>query len=191
MRVAGNDHVNSANCWIDLQFLKVVQDIEGPLPEPYHLSVGIMFRPVPGIDVSSNRGDRRNPTESDENVRATNIASVDDMRHPGKPLLSLRPQEPVGVRDDSNSQHCAVSLDPRPNVVSSTFPSADIEAYPIHNALLRRGPASLARRVKMTGGAWSKSASSSSTLMAAAPCSAGKAMKMKRLLDRPSYLPGR
>jgi hypothetical protein len=118
MRVAGNDHVNSANCWIDLQFLKVVQDIEGPLAEPYHLSVGIAFRPVAGIDVSSDRSDRRNPTESGENVRVTNIAGVDDMRHPGEPLLSLRPQAPVGVRDDSNPQHCAVSLDERPNGVS-------------------------------------------------------------------------
>ena len=52
-----------------------------------------------------------NPTESDENVRATNIASVDDMRHPDKPLLSLGPQEPVGIRDDSNLQHYAESLD--------------------------------------------------------------------------------
>ena len=118
MRVARNDYVNSANCWIDLQFLKVVQDVERPLPELYHLSVGIMFRPVAGIDVSSDRSDRRNPTEFGENVRATNIASVDDMRHPGKPLLSLRPQEPVGVRDDSNPQHCAVSLDERPNGLS-------------------------------------------------------------------------
>jgi hypothetical protein len=117
MRVAGNDHVNSANCWIDLQLLKVMQDIEGALAEPYHLSVGITFRQVAGIDVSSDRSDRRDPTESDENVRATNIASVDDMRHPGKPLLSLGPQEPVGIRDDSNLQHYAVSLDARPNGV--------------------------------------------------------------------------
>jgi hypothetical protein len=43
---------------------------------------------------------------------------VDDMRHPGKPLLSLGPQEPVGIRDDSNLQHYAVSLDARPNGVS-------------------------------------------------------------------------
>ncbi len=35
MRVPVNNHVNSANCWIDLQILKVVQDIEGPLPELY------------------------------------------------------------------------------------------------------------------------------------------------------------
>jgi len=51
---------------------------------------------------------RRNPTESDKNIRTTNIARVDDMRHPGKPLLSLGPQEPVGVRDDSNPQHCSI-----------------------------------------------------------------------------------
>jgi hypothetical protein len=189
MRVAGNDHVNPANCWIDLQLLKVVQDIEGPRPEPYHLSVGIMFRPVPGIDVSLNRSDRRNPTESDENVRATNIAGVDDMRHPGKSLLSLRPQEPVGVRDDSNSQHCAVSLDPRPNGVSSTFPSADIEPYPI--TLCAEDQGIIGATVKMRGGAWSESGSSSLTLMVPAPCSSGEAMKMKRLPDRPSYILGR
>lgn len=116
--MAGNHHVNSANCWIDLQLLKVMQDIEGALAEPYQLCVGITFRQVAGIDVSSDRGDRRDPTESDENVRAANVASVDDMRHPGKPLLSLGPQEPVGIRDDSNLQHYAVSLDARPNGVA-------------------------------------------------------------------------
>ena len=118
MRVAGNHHVNSANCWIDLQLLKVMQDIKGALAEPDHLSVGITFRQVAGIDVSSDRSDRCDPTESHENVRATNIASVDNMRHPGKPLLSLRPQEPVGIRDDSNLQHHAAFLDARPNGVS-------------------------------------------------------------------------
>ena len=89
MRVAGNDHVNSANCWINPQFLKVVQDIERSLSELYRLSVRIMFRPVGGIDVPSDRSDRRNPTESD-NIRATNIASVDDMRHPPQALPQPR-----------------------------------------------------------------------------------------------------
>ncbi len=83
-----------------------------------------MFRPVAGIDVSSDRSDRRNPTQQADNVRVTNIASVDDMRRPGKPLLSLRPQEPVGVRYDSNPQHCAVSLDTRPNDVSDCLDHA-------------------------------------------------------------------
>ena len=75
--MAGNHHANSANCWIDPQLLKVMQNIEGALAEPYHLSVGITFRQVAGIDVSSDRSDRRDPTEYDENVRAANIASVE------------------------------------------------------------------------------------------------------------------
>ena len=108
MRVTGNDYVNSANCWINLQFLKVVQDIERSLSELYRLSLRIMFRPVGGIDVPSNRSDRCNPTESDKNILTTDVASVDDMRHPCKRLLSLGPQEPVGVRDDSNPQHCSI-----------------------------------------------------------------------------------
>ena len=105
MRVTGNDHVNSADRWINLQFLKVVQDVERSPSELYRLSVRIMFRPVGSIDV---RSDRRNPTEFDKNILTTNVASVDDMRHPRKPLLSLGPQEPVGVRDDSNPQHCSI-----------------------------------------------------------------------------------
>jgi hypothetical protein len=107
MRVAGNDHVNSASCWIDLQFLKVVQDIEGPLADLYHLSIGILFRPIAGVDVSSDRSDGRNPTQPNENVRPTDIAGVDDMRNPSEPSLSLGPQEAVRVGYNSNPHHCA------------------------------------------------------------------------------------
>ncbi len=114
MRVAGNNDINSASCWIDLQLLKIVQDIEGPIAEPYHQSIGIVLRPAAGIDVSSDRSDMCNPTESDENVRPTDVTSVDNVCHPGKLPLRLGPQEPVSVRDDANPQHCAVvSFDAR------------------------------------------------------------------------------
>jgi hypothetical protein len=105
MRVARNHDVNSTTGWINLQFLQVVQDIEGTLPEPDHLRVGIFFRPVADIDVSSDRSEGRNPAEPDKNVPAADIAGVDDMRHAGKPLRSLGPQQPMGIRNDSNPQH--------------------------------------------------------------------------------------
>jgi hypothetical protein len=61
MRVAANDDVNPARDWIKLQGLDVVQDIDAAPAEGYHLGLWIMFRPVPGIDVPSDRNDRRNP----------------------------------------------------------------------------------------------------------------------------------
>ena len=89
MRVAGNDHVNSAGYGIQLQFMDIVQDVDRAPAEPYHLGVGITFRPVVGIDIPSDRNHRRNPAESGDDVRPTDIAGVDDMRHPGQALLSL------------------------------------------------------------------------------------------------------
>ena len=53
MRVAGNDHVNSAGYRVQPQFMDIVQ------------------------------------AESDDDVRPTDIAGVNDMRHPGQALLSL------------------------------------------------------------------------------------------------------
>jgi hypothetical protein len=44
--------------------------------------------------------------ESSNNFWRTDIAGVDDMRHACEALLNLWAQEPVSVRDDSNSEHC-------------------------------------------------------------------------------------
>ena len=119
MRVAANDDVNPARDWIELQGLDVVQDIDAAPAEGYHLGLWIMFRPVPGIDVPSDRNDRRNPLESGDNVRRTDVADVDNMRHACEALLDLRTQEPVSVRDDSNSDHC-VSIPRYPTVWTRT-----------------------------------------------------------------------
>jgi hypothetical protein len=89
MRVAGNDHVNSAGCGIQLQFMEIVQDVHLAPTERYHFCVGIGFRPIPGIDVPSDRSHRRNPAQSGDDVQPTDVARVDNMRHPSQPLLSL------------------------------------------------------------------------------------------------------
>jgi hypothetical protein len=44
---------------------------------------------VVGVDIPSDCNHRRNPAESDDDVRPTDIAGVDDMRHPDQALLSL------------------------------------------------------------------------------------------------------
>ena len=104
MRVAANDDVDPARDGIELQCFDVVQDVDAATTERYHLGLRIMFRPVAGIDVPSDRNDRRNPLESGDNVRRTAVADVDNMRHACEALLDLRTQEPVSVRDDSNSK---------------------------------------------------------------------------------------
>jgi hypothetical protein len=89
MRVAGNDHVNSAGYGIQLEFIDIVEDVDRTPAEPYHLGVGITFRPVAGIDIPSDRNHRRNLAESGDDVRPTDVAGVDDMCHPRKALLGL------------------------------------------------------------------------------------------------------
>ena len=61
MRVAVNDDVNPTRDRIQLQCLDVVQEIDAASTESYRLGLRIMFRPMAGIDVPSDRNDRRNP----------------------------------------------------------------------------------------------------------------------------------
>ena len=89
MRVAGNDHVNSAGYGIHLQFIDIVEDVDRAPAEPYHLGVGITFCPVSSIDIPSDRNHGCNLAESGDDVGPTDVAGVDDMLHPGQALLSL------------------------------------------------------------------------------------------------------
>ncbi len=66
MRVAANDDVDPARDWIDLKCFDVVQDVDAAPAERYRLGLRIMLRPLAGIDVPSDRNDRRNPVESRE-----------------------------------------------------------------------------------------------------------------------------
>jgi hypothetical protein len=45
MRVAGNDHVNSAGYGIHLQFMDIVQDVDRALAESYHLGPRLAGQP--------------------------------------------------------------------------------------------------------------------------------------------------
>jgi len=85
MRVSRNDYVNSTRTRIELQFLQVVQNVDGASAEPYYLRVGKVLRPVAGIDVPSDRSHRCNPAEPGDNIWASDIAGVDDMRDAGEP----------------------------------------------------------------------------------------------------------
>ena len=105
MRVAGNDYVNSAQYWVQTQFLNIMKHVDRVSAESHHLGVRIFLRPLAGVDVPSDRTDRRNPAQPGYYVWLTNITAVDDMRNAREPLLSLRAQEAVGIRNDSNTDH--------------------------------------------------------------------------------------
>jgi hypothetical protein len=89
MRVAAKDDVDPARGWLEPQCFDVVQDVDAAPTERYHPGFRIMFRPVVGIDVPSDRNGRRNPLESADNVWRTDIAGMDDMRHAGELFLDL------------------------------------------------------------------------------------------------------
>jgi hypothetical protein len=89
MRVTANDDVDPARDWIELQRFDVVQDVDAAPAEGYHPGLRIMFRPVAGIDVPSDRNDRRNAFESGNNFRRTDIAGMNDVRHAREALLNL------------------------------------------------------------------------------------------------------
>jgi hypothetical protein len=107
MRVAGNDHVNTARRQVQSQFPDIVKHEDGASAEPHRLRVRIFFRPVSSVDVPSDRSDRSNPAQPGNDVWLTDIAAVDDMRNAREPLLSLRTQEAVSIRNDSNPEHSA------------------------------------------------------------------------------------
>lgn len=97
MRVARNHRVNSAGCGIQPHVAEVVHDADKAPAEPYHRCVGIAFGPMAGINVPSDRSHRRNPAESRDHVRPTDVARVHDMRHPSQQLFSLGTQEAMSI----------------------------------------------------------------------------------------------
>jgi len=51
MRVAGNDYVNSAQYWVQTQFLNIMKHVDRVSAESHHLGVRIFLRPFAGVDV--------------------------------------------------------------------------------------------------------------------------------------------
>jgi hypothetical protein len=56
----------------------------------YHFGLRMIFHPAPGIEVPSDRNDRRNPLETGDDVRRIGNAGVDDVRRACEALLNLR-----------------------------------------------------------------------------------------------------
>ncbi len=69
--------------------MDVMQDVDRAPTEFYHPGLGITFRPVPRIDIPSDRDHGRNSAQLGNDLRPTDIAGVDDLRYSGEALHSL------------------------------------------------------------------------------------------------------
>src|SRR3954451_7654024 len=101
----GNDDVKSPQGWIEPQLLQIVEDVDGASLESKYRGFWIVVRPCTGVDVAANRSYGGNPAQPGDYVGRTDIAGVDDVVHPYEPLLGLRTQKTVSVRDDPDSEH--------------------------------------------------------------------------------------
>src|ERR1700756_3332532 len=75
--------------------------------KPDRLCLRIELRPPPLVDISLDCDDRRNLAKSADDFRTADVTGMDDVVDAGEMLLGLGAQQPVRIRDDSNSQHDA------------------------------------------------------------------------------------
>src|SRR5258705_12169075 len=102
--MAGDNDVYADGPWIDLQRLEVVEHEDGSAREPHEFGVSVFPRPITGVHISSDRGDRRNLAKRADDVGMPNISAVNDLIGAGQTALRLRPQQPVRVRNDPDSE---------------------------------------------------------------------------------------
>jgi hypothetical protein len=67
-----------------------MQHVDGVSAESHHLGVQIFLRSLAGVDIPSDRSDRRNLAQPGSYVWFANIAAVYDMPNAREPLLSPR-----------------------------------------------------------------------------------------------------
>lgn len=105
VRMAGDDDIDAERNGIDLQGLEIVHDEDGSVGKPHELGFGIFAGPVARVHVSSDRGDRRDPLKSSDDVGTSDIAAVNDVIHAGQTTFRFRPQQAVRVRDYADPEH--------------------------------------------------------------------------------------
>jgi hypothetical protein len=107
--MAGNNHVDPTRRWIELQVVDVMKDMNRVVAKPDRLCIRIIVRPRPVIDIAPNCDNRRNPAESVDDLRVADVTGMDDVGHAGQLLLRFGTQDPVGIRDNSDSKHDGLS----------------------------------------------------------------------------------
>ena len=74
----GDDDVN-AGAGIGLQPLQVVQNVDRFSRQAHEFRVGVFAGPLAAVDVSTDGGDRRDPAKRIDDLRAPDVAGMDDV----------------------------------------------------------------------------------------------------------------
>lgn len=109
MGVSGYDHIDSGCDRIDPQRLQVMYDENGSRGEPNELGISIVVGPIALVDVSPYRRDRRYSPELRDDVRATDVAAMDNVIRAREKSHRLRPQETVCIGEDADPECHRVS----------------------------------------------------------------------------------
>ncbi len=108
----GDDDVD-AGAGIGLQRLQVMQDVDRLSRQSQECRVRVLAGPLTTVHVSTDRGNRRDPAKRIDDLRAPDVAGMDDVIDTRQASFRLRPQQAVRVRNDSNLEHHFPALSPR------------------------------------------------------------------------------
>ena len=78
MRMAAHYNLNPGGCWIQVQFMNIMQHIDGRWPGFHHCCCRQFGSPRARVDISLHRNHRRQFFERTENLRLPHVARVND-----------------------------------------------------------------------------------------------------------------
>ena len=100
--MAGYDDVDAERNWIDPQRLEIVQNEYRLSREAREFGVVVSLGPIADVDISPNRGDRRDPAERIDDVGTTDVAGMNDVINTREATFRFGPQQAVRVRYDAD-----------------------------------------------------------------------------------------
>ena len=92
MRVSGNDYIDVASHGIDVKLFEIAENEDGSSSELHEFGVRVLSRPVTGVDVASDRRDRRDPPKCGQDIRPPDVPAVNDVIGACQTLLRFWPQ---------------------------------------------------------------------------------------------------
>ena len=101
MRVAGDEHVNSAGYGIQLEFIDIVEDVDRDAARFKDLGFRQLARPRRFVDVPAYCRDGSNRRESWEDFGRADIAGVDDVLRSAQGFDGFGAKQAVGIGDDA------------------------------------------------------------------------------------------
>ena len=105
MRVAKNHDAEARRRRIEIELCYVVENIDEGIVNREHLRLSDSLGPPTFVIVATHNRDRSQPFEALDDFRVSHIACVNNEIAAAKNGDSLRSQETVGVRNETNAYH--------------------------------------------------------------------------------------